>query len=220
MRFLAQCEAIPIERSNCVKSFRNTLINWHSPTVILGRGEIPDHVHAYSTTNTNDTPSPPLWFLIIDDDRELCESPRDIGSMGFTVEIANDVHEGIRRSVTNQFAVTVLDVMLPGLDGFEALRRIGANSGLLGADADSAANKWTASLGWYRRDAYLPQPFNPARIGGAHSGHTSASNAENRASPPSGAIPPLAIVGDLKLDPVSTVRPMCRRIDRTDQRRI
>ena len=149
------------------------------------------HVDAHPTTNTNDAPSPPLRLLIIDDDRELCDLLREyLGSMGFTVEIANDVHEGIRRSVTNQFAVTVLDVMLPGLDGFEALRRIRAQSRapvlMLTARGDEVDRIVGLEIG---ADDYLPKPFNPRELV-AHSGHTSAKQRGNRCAAVSAPMPP------------------------------
>ena len=61
-------------------------------------------------------------ILIIDDDMDLCELLRDyLASEGFDVEAVHDGMEGVKRAVTGSYALLVLDVMLPGVNGFEVL---------------------------------------------------------------------------------------------------
>src|SRR5689334_18418747 len=64
-------------------------------------------------------------LLLIDDDRGLCELLIEyLRSTGFEVEAAHDPDEGLRRALSGNYAMIVLDVMLPGIDGFEVLRRL------------------------------------------------------------------------------------------------
>lgn len=68
-----------------------------------------------------------MRILLVEDDRELT----DILTTGFRehhIEVvsAGDVGEGQRRAALGQFGVIILDVMLPGGDGFDLCRRIRA----------------------------------------------------------------------------------------------
>ena len=64
-------------------------------------------------------------LLLIDDDTELCELLKDyLEPEGFTVEAVHDGDTGARRALSGEHALVVLDVMLPGLNGFEVLRRV------------------------------------------------------------------------------------------------
>ncbi len=68
-------------------------------------------------------------ILIIDDDTDLCDLLRDyLTPEGFLVEAVHNGVEGVERAVSGQQALVVLDVMLPGINGFEVLRRIRAVS--------------------------------------------------------------------------------------------
>jgi DNA-binding response OmpR family regulator len=62
--------------------------------------------------------------LIIDDDRELCELVKELlGEEGFQVETANNSAKGLERALSGEHTLVVLDVMMPGMNGFEVLRR-------------------------------------------------------------------------------------------------
>lgn len=73
--------------------------------------------------------SPKLKILIIDDDRKLCRLIRDyLSLMGYVVEAVHTGPEGVMRAAEGSWQAVILDLMLPGMDGFEVLKRIRAVS--------------------------------------------------------------------------------------------
>src|SRR6202789_1052444 len=64
-------------------------------------------------------------ILIVDDDEELSGLLTELLTReGFRVECQNDGRRGLAAALGGGFDLLVLDVMLPGLDGFEILRRV------------------------------------------------------------------------------------------------
>jgi DNA-binding response OmpR family regulator len=105
-------------------------------------------------------------ILVIDDDVELCELlSQYLAREGFGVEVENDGRDGVRRALEGSYALVVLDVMLPGVSGFEALRQIRAGSRtpvlMLTARGDDVDRIVGLELG---ADDYLPKPFNPREL--------------------------------------------------------
>ena len=136
-------------------------------------------------------------ILIIDDDKDLCELLRDyLTPEGFTVESIHNGSDGAERAVSGEFALIVLDVMLPGINGFEALRRVRASSSvpvlMLTARGEDVDRIVGLEIG---ADDYLPKPFNPrelvARI------RAVLRRAESKPSPQ--ADPGRLAVGDVEL---------------------
>jgi two-component system response regulator CpxR len=137
-------------------------------------------------------------LLIIDDDIDLCDLLNDyLGSEGFGVEAVNNGLHGVEQALSGQHTLIVLDVMLPGINGFEVLRRIRAVSRIpvlmltaRGEDVDRIVGLEIGA------DDYLPKPFNPrelvARI------RAVLRRAETSAAPPPGD-PGRIIVGDVEL---------------------
>lgn len=76
------------------------------------------------------SPAPNLpHILLVDDDVELAGMLRDyLVRDGFTVEAMPDGEAGVDAALSGRFAIVVLDVMMPGIGGIEALRRIRAAS--------------------------------------------------------------------------------------------
>lgn len=104
--------------------------------------------------------------LLVDDDHRLAQlMERLLKPEGFQVESVTDGLQGARRACSEVFDLIILDVMLPGLDGFEVLRRIRAQGEVpvimltaKGADNDRVVG---LELG---ADDYLPKPFNPREL--------------------------------------------------------
>ncbi len=70
-------------------------------------------------------PDAPLPVLIIDDDRGFCELIRDyLDGFGYKVGMAHTGPAGVEAATRETWHAVILDVMLPGLDGFEVLKRI------------------------------------------------------------------------------------------------
>jgi two-component system, OmpR family, response regulator CpxR len=105
-------------------------------------------------------------ILIIDDDIELCDLVTEyLEPEGYAVESVNEGHEGVDRALSGDYALAVLDYMLPGLNGFEVLRQIRATSRLpvvmLTARGDDVNRIIGLQIG---ADDYLPKPFNPLEL--------------------------------------------------------
>jgi DNA-binding response OmpR family regulator len=105
-------------------------------------------------------------LLVVDDDRKLGRLIKDyLEPMGYAVELAHTGPEGAERAVAESWAAVVLDVMLPGLDGFEVLRRIRAHSNvpvlMLTARGEEPDRIVGLELG---ADDYLPKTFSPREL--------------------------------------------------------
>ena len=69
----------------------------------------------------NDRPG----VLIIDDDRDLCTLIGDyLTAFGYDITAVHTGPEGVDRALATSWQAIILDVMLPGMDGFEVLKRI------------------------------------------------------------------------------------------------
>lgn len=105
-------------------------------------------------------------ILVIDDDQELCELLTDyLAPEGFNVETVHDSENGIKRALSGDHDFVVLDVMLPGINGFEVLRTIRKSSAIpvlmltaRGEDVDRIVGLEMGA------DDYLPKPFNPREL--------------------------------------------------------
>lgn len=68
-----------------------------------------------------------MRVLIIEDEEKTADYlHRGLTEQGYTVDVARDGVEGLHLALENDYAVIVLDVMLPGLDGFGVLRALRA----------------------------------------------------------------------------------------------
>ena len=105
-------------------------------------------------------------ILLIDDDAELCSLLGEfLKREGFTVECAHEGHLGLEKAGQPGVDLVVLDVMLPGIDGFEILRRLRAHSKvpviMLTARGEDVDRIVGLELG---ADDYLQKPFNPREL--------------------------------------------------------
>src|SRR5437870_11112931 len=104
--------------------------------------------------------------LVIDDDVGLCELVEEyLGPEGYDVEATHNGERGIDRALSNDHSLVILDVMLPGMHGFDVLRRIRAKSRIpvlmLTARGDDVDRIVGLEIG---ADDYLPKPFNPREL--------------------------------------------------------
>ena len=64
-------------------------------------------------------------ILIVEDEETIADLERDYLELsGFEVEVANDGETGLEKALTDQFDLVILDLMLPGVDGFEICREV------------------------------------------------------------------------------------------------
>jgi len=109
---------------------------------------------------------PSHTLLLVDDDAELCGLMVDFFSQhGFRVEAAYDGRRGLARALEGGFDLILLDVMLPGLDGFEVLHQLRRQSIvpviMLTARTEQADRISGLNAG---ADDYLPKPFGPEEL--------------------------------------------------------
>lgn len=107
-----------------------------------------------------------MHVLIIDDDAELCDLLRQLLEReGFTASFAHDGHTGLRAALAGDADITVLDVGLPGMDGFGVLRKLRESSRLpvlmLTARGEEADRILGIEMG---ADDYLVKPFSPREL--------------------------------------------------------
>lgn len=66
-----------------------------------------------------------IKILIIDDDVEMCRLlQKYLMNESFEVEFCHKGQEGLKKALEHTFQLIVLDVMMPGIDGLEVLRRL------------------------------------------------------------------------------------------------
>ncbi len=105
-------------------------------------------------------------ILIIDDDQELCDLLAEfLQPEGFDVETVNEPHDGLQRALSGEHCLLILDVMLPGMTGFELLRTLRKSSQIpvlmLTARGEDIDRIIGLEMG---ADDYLPKPFNPREL--------------------------------------------------------
>lgn len=105
-------------------------------------------------------------ILIIDDDIELCEllAARMSGE-GFDIEAVHDGVCGLKRALSREHALVVLDLMLPGMGGLDVLRLVRVQSPIpvliLTARGEDVDRILGLEIG---ADDYLPKPFNAREL--------------------------------------------------------
>ena len=108
----------------------------------------------------------PARILLVDDDVELATMLSDyLVRDGFEVLAVPDGESGVAEALSGRFALVVLDVMMPGIGGIEALRRIRAASTvpvlMLTARGDDLDRIVGLELG---ADDYVPKPCLPREL--------------------------------------------------------
>jgi len=117
----------------------------------------------------NDRPAAPQGkprVLVIDDDRKLCRLIRDyLQPMGYEICAAHSGTDGVARALGESWDAVILDVMLPGLDGFEVLKQIRRKSDvpvlMLTARGEEADRIVGLEIG---ADDYLPKTISTREL--------------------------------------------------------
>ena len=123
--------------------------------------------HTVAVFNASSTALMDPRILLIDDDRELCQLLREfLLSDGFAVDSCHDGAEALQVAQSTTYEAIILDVMLPGMQGLELLRRLrSANVGtpvlMLTARGEDTDRIVGLELG---ADDYLAKPCNPREL--------------------------------------------------------
>ena len=105
-------------------------------------------------------------ILIIEDEVAIAELERDYLELSdFQVEIENNGDVGLKRALEEDFDMYILDLMLPGIDGFEICRRIREikNTPILMVSAKKDDIDKIRGLG-LGADDYITKPFSPSEL--------------------------------------------------------
>lgn len=105
-------------------------------------------------------------ILIVEDEETIADLERDYLELsGFEVEIANDGETGLEKALTDQFDLVILDLMLPGVDGFEICREVRQKKNtpiiMVSAKKDDIDKIRGLGLG---ADDYMTKPFSPSEL--------------------------------------------------------
>jgi DNA-binding response OmpR family regulator len=136
--------------------------------------------------------------LIVDDDVDLCRLLGErLSSEGFALEAVHDGPRGLERVLSQEHALVILDLMLPGMGGLDVLRRLRNHSPvpvlILTARGEDVDRILGLEIG---ADDYLPKPFNPREL-------IARIRAILRRTSRSIAPGSVLVVGDLRLDPAA-----------------
>ena len=105
-------------------------------------------------------------ILIIEDEESIADLEKDYLELsGFTVEVANDGESGLEMALGNDYNLLILDLMLPGVDGFEICRQVRDKKNtpiiMVSAKKDDIDKIRGLGLG---ADDYMTKPFSPSEL--------------------------------------------------------
>ena len=106
-------------------------------------------------------------ILVVDDEQAITDFVSfNLSKEGYKVDVAHNGNEAVDMASANDYALVILDVMLPGIDGFEVCRRIRATNATIGIimltarsqEMDKVTGLMTGA------DDYVTKPFSPAEL--------------------------------------------------------
>ena len=105
-------------------------------------------------------------ILIIEDEEAIADLEKDYLELsGFEVQIAADGETGLKRALDEDFQLVILDLMLPGVDGFEICRQVREKKNtpiiMVSAKKDDIDKIRGLGLG---ADDYMTKPFSPSEL--------------------------------------------------------
>ena len=105
-------------------------------------------------------------ILIVEDEESIAELEKDYLELsGFEVEIENDGSSGLDKALKEDYDLLILDLMLPGVDGFEICRKVREvkNTPIIMVSAKKDDIDKIRGLG-LGADDYITKPFNPLEL--------------------------------------------------------
>ncbi|MDO4473330.1 MAG: response regulator transcription factor [Eubacteriales bacterium] len=105
-------------------------------------------------------------ILIVEDESAIVELERDYLELsGFEVAVASDGLAGLQKALTEDYDLIILDLMLPGVDGFEICRSVREKKNtpiiMVSAKKDDIDKIRGLGLG---ADDYMTKPFSPSEL--------------------------------------------------------
>lgn len=105
-------------------------------------------------------------ILIIEDEEAIADLEKDYLELsGFEVEVENNGSKGLERALAEDYNLLILDLMLPGVDGFEICREVRAEKNtpiiMVSAKKDDIDKIRGLGLG---ADDYMTKPFSPSEL--------------------------------------------------------
>ena len=105
-------------------------------------------------------------ILIVEDEDVIADLEKDYLELsGFEVEISPDGNTGLKRALEEDFNLLILDLMLPGVDGFEICKQVRAvkNTPIIMVSAKKDDIEKIRGLG-LGADDYMTKPFSPSEL--------------------------------------------------------
>lgn len=105
-------------------------------------------------------------LLIVEDEVTIAELEKDYLELsGFEVEVANDGNIGLKHALERDYDLIILDLMLPGIDGFEICKQVREQKNtpiiMVSAKKDDIDKIRGLGLG---ADDYITKPFSPSEL--------------------------------------------------------
>ena len=105
-------------------------------------------------------------ILIVEDEEAIADLEKDYLELsGFEVEVANDGDKGLQEALNKEYDLIILDLMLPGTDGFEICREVREQKNtpiiMVSAKKDDIDKIRGLGLG---ADDYMTKPFSPSEL--------------------------------------------------------
>jgi DNA-binding response OmpR family regulator len=108
-------------------------------------------------------------ILVVEDEPNIVESLRFIlAQAGFAVDVSGDGADALRRMLSGHYQAVVLDIMLPGLNGFDVLKAVRADPRLAGlpvivltAKGQATDRRSAEEIG---ASAFITKPFANADV--------------------------------------------------------
>ena len=141
-----------------------------------------------------------MKILIIEDDLSIAELENDYLTMsGFECDIATDGNSGLEKARNGDYALIIVDIMLPGRDGFSICKEIRAESDvpIIFLSAKSYEIDKVRGLG-LGADDYMTKPFSPSELVARVKSHI--ARYEKLTAAANKAKPDVLTIGGLKID--------------------